>query len=272
MSPLWVEAGAVLVLLVFVRLSAEAQAGEVAAVAVGAWAGEEICIRVYTAYQYAPGWTVFLDRVPLAIVLIWPAVVLSARAVQRVTGVPAGLVVLYDACLIEPIATHAGLWSWSLPGGFGVPPIGPVGWACYAAAACWLLDLRGPAVSAARGAQRAAAFAQVRAAVMAPLIAHAGILAAFWGALRWVQAEIPALAAVAASTCAGVLAALLARRRPRLPWREAIPRAAAACIFAGLLLAAPDRMLLLYAAPFALPWLSLLDWRLSSGAVAPGSS
>ena len=138
------------------------------AVAAGAWIGEELCIRLYGAYQDVPGWTVFVDRVPLAIVLIWPAVV---------------------------IATHAGLWSWNLPGAFGVPLIGPVGWACYAAAACGLLDggeatPGAPAGAApnrgagAPGAEPAAALRRelapaTRTALFAPLLAHAGILAAW---------------------------------------------------------------------------------------------
>ena len=201
------------------------------------------CIRAYGAYQYAPSWSLFVDRVPLAVVLIWPAVVLSARAVGRATGLSPGLLVLFDACLVEPIATHAGLWSWNLPGFFGVPPIGPVGWACYAAAACWLLDRRPWSVAAG-----------------APLLAHAAILAAWWGALRWVQTEIPPAAAAAISALACTAAAVIAARSRRLPWRESIPRAAAAALFAALLAAAPDRRLLLYAAPFALPWLALLDW------------
>lgn len=286
LSPGWVEAGAVVVLLVFVRLSAGVRLREVAAVAAGAWVGEEVCIRVYTAYRYAPGWTVFVDRVPLAVVLIWPAVVLSARAVQRTTGAPAALVVLFDACLIEPIATHAGLWSWNLPGAFGVPPIGPVGWACYAGAACWLLDggngrrrdrgeARGPQhldggelrtgghgeAGSSKAAPPLARPGSLRTVALAPLLAHAAILAAWWGALRWVQAEIPPAAAVAGAAVAGLSAAGVALRAPRLPWREAIPRAAAAALFVALLAAAPDRALLLYAAPFALPWLALLDWR-----------
>jgi hypothetical protein len=253
--PVWVELGALSILLVFALFSEGVRLRDALFVAAGAWMGEEVCIRLYGAYQYAPGWTVFVDRVPLAVVLIWPAVVLSARAVQRSTGVPVFFVVLFDACLVEPIATHAGLWSWNLPGAFGVPLIGPVGWACYAAAACLVLD-RAPRWTS----------------VAAPLLAHAGILVAFWGALRWMRFAISPGAAAGVSALVCTAAALVALRAPRLPWRDAAPRAAAAALFAALLYAAPDRALLLYAAPFALPWLALLDWtpiRIGPGAESP---
>lgn len=249
-----VELGSVLVLALFFSFSERARPWEALAVSLGAFLGEEACIRWYSAYQYSPGWTVFVDRLPLAVLFIWPAVVLSARAVLRALlgRAPAllvGLLVVFDAALVEPVATHAGLWSWNLPGFFSVPPIGPLGWGCYAAAASFLLDkLSGPRALAA--------------ALGAPVLAHAGILALWWGGLRWLQADISALSAALASLliCIAAAAAVLASRK-RLPWREAIPRGAAAGLFAGLLWAAPDRALLLYAAPFALPWLLLLRLR-----------
>jgi hypothetical protein len=237
-KPVWVELGSVVILLMFLMFSERVPLRDVVSVAAGAWLGEEICIRVYDAYAYAPGWTVFVDRVPLAVVLIWPAVVLSARAVQKAVGVPAGLVVLFDAFLVEPIATHAGLWTWNLPGFFGVPPLGPVGWACYGAAACFMLD-KAPRWTA----------------LAAPLLAHAGILAAWWGLLRWVQAEIPPSVAAAVSALVCTSAAVVAIRSRKLPWREAVPRASAAALFVALLAASPDRLLIFYAVPFALPWL-----------------
>lgn len=254
----WVELGSVLVLAVFFRFSARARGedgfGSALGLAFGAWLGEEVCVRGYGAYRYAPGWSVYLDQVPLVVVLIWPAVILSARAVARaLSGSTRPLlvfaVVLFDAALIEPIATHAGLWSWSLPGAFGVPPVGPWGWACYAGAASLCLD------AAARSGRRA--LLSFAAPLAAPLLAHAGILVAWFAFFRWVQVEIPAPAAVAASVCCGVAAALFALRAGRLPLQESIPRVAAATIFAGLLAVHPDGYLLAYAAPFTLPWLIL---------------
>ncbi len=243
-KPFWVELASVAILASFLVFSERVALRDVLSVAIGAWIGEEICIRVYGVYAYAPGWTVFVDRVPLAVVIIWPAVVLSARAVHRSVGVPAGLVVLFDAFLVEPIATHAGLWNWTLPGFFGVPLIGPLGWACYGAAACWLLEK-----------------APRSTAIGAPLLAHAGILAAWWGALRWTQAEIPPSIAAAISALVCTSLAFVALRSHRLPWREALPRACAAGLFAALLAASPDGLLVIYAVPFAAPWIALLDWQ-----------
>ena len=84
-----------------------------------AWVAEDSCIRCYGFYHYAPGWSLFVDQVPLAIVLIWPCVILSAR---ELAGVPliGAAIVLTDAGLIEPIAVQAGLWHWTEPGLFGV--------------------------------------------------------------------------------------------------------------------------------------------------------
>lgn len=248
-----VEAGSAAVLALFAVL-ARPRLRDVLSVAAGAWIGEEICIRVYDAYQYAPSWSVFLDRVPLAVVVIWPAVVLSARSVSRALRVPVFAVVLFDAFFVEPIATHAGLWSWNLPGLFGVPPIGPVGWACYAAAACFLLERKWPFPLERKWAPLVEGS---WVSLGAPLLAHVGILAAWWGALRWLSADIaPAHAAAAAGVLCCVAMAFAWRRR--LSMRDAAPRAAAAGLFGALLFAAPDPALIAYAAPFALPWLLLL--------------
>ena len=43
--------------------------------ALAAWAGEDTCIRAYGFYEYSESWWLFLDKVPLLIVLIWPIVI-----------------------------------------------------------------------------------------------------------------------------------------------------------------------------------------------------
>lgn len=254
-SPLFVELGSVAVLLLFLRLSKLQQPWDALGLALGAVAGEELCIRGYGAYQYAPSWSLFLDRVPLAVALIWPAVVLSARAVVRSVrpgagALAVGLLVAFDAALVEPIATHAGLWSWNLPGFLDVPLIGPLGWGCYGAAATLVQDR-----------VRRRGLRLLALVVLSPLLAHAGILALWWGALRWLQQPIPAaLAAACAMALCAVLAGLIVRARLRLSWRDALSRAAAASVFAALLWARPEPHLVAYAASFALPWLALLDY------------
>ena len=274
----FVEAGSVAVLLLFFALTQRRALWPALGIGLGAVLGEEICIRAYGAYQYSPAWSLFLDRVPLAVALIWPAVVLSARAVVRTLwpaggALAVGALVCFDAALIEPIATHAGLWSWNLPGFFAVPLIGIVGWGCYGAAASLVLDrvaarggpARAPVASNSAVAAPAAALPAVAApAVMllAPLLAHAGILAAWWGALRWWQSPIPPRAAIAGALALSAVASLLLFRSPRrLPWREAIPRACAAALFGALLLLRPDALLAAYSAAFAVFWLLALDYR-----------
>ncbi|MCS6913140.1 MAG: carotenoid biosynthesis protein, partial [Myxococcota bacterium] len=117
--------------------------------ALASWVGEDSLIRAYGFYHYAAGWALFVDQVPLLIVGIWPVVVDSAWRLAghlvrgpRAVALVGGCLVLTDAALIEPIAVAAGLWSWSEPGLFGVPPIGMLGWAVFAAGAIALLEQR----------------------------------------------------------------------------------------------------------------------------------
>lgn len=215
----------------------------------GAWLGEDTCIRWYGFYAYSRDWTVFVDRVPLLVALIWPFVVVSARDLAAHLGVSraAALFVLYDALLIEPIAVQAGLWRWTEGAVFGVPLIGLAGWAFYALFALWLLErLRGPA--------------RLAAPVLAAAATHLALLATWWGALRWLaplRSPAPgALLAVMAWLLAALLVAALVRRRlarpPLLLWA---PRAAGAAYFFALLGAgAPAPALVAYAAAFGAPW------------------
>ncbi len=160
--------------------------------AAAAWLGEDTCIRAYGFYEYSPGWSLRLDRVPVLVACIWPAVILSARDLARdllpgrsraVPLVAAGIV-LADAALIEPIAVHAGLWSWSVPGLFGVPPVGVYGWACFAGVSAAVLDVE----------ERGTGFF-ARPWLVAQLLAgvahlHLMLLAAWWAALRWCSGPV----------------------------------------------------------------------------------
>ena len=109
------------------------------------WLGEDSVIRAYGFYFYDARWDLFVDKVPLMIVIIWPVVVDSAwqlarRLAPSRVALAAAALVLADASLIEPIAVHAGLWRWTEAGLFAVPPIGILGWAlfAFAAIALWL--------------------------------------------------------------------------------------------------------------------------------------
>ncbi|MCU1279462.1 MAG: hypothetical protein JWM53_3008 [bacterium] len=224
--------------------------------AVAGFLGEDSVIRAYGFYFYSPRWHLFLDRVPLLIVLIWPVVIHSAwslarRLSPRAAWVPlvgAGLV-LADASLIEPIAVHAKLWTWTEPGLFAVPLIGIVGWAYFAGAAMVCLERVRPAA----------------AVVVAPLATHVMLVASWWGLFKWLAQPLRAGPfIVAAWVILGTLALIAARARPGRGVPEfrkdlLLRGPGAAFFFVLLILYARDQpSLCLYAAAFAAPYFALL--------------
>jgi hypothetical protein len=263
-----VEVGCLAVLAVFAyawrsRIRDRAFLQELAAVTFAAWLTEDTCIRFYGFYEYHAPWSVFVDRVPLLVALIWPVVILSARdlalAISRRTPSDdarllevraigrTGLIVLADAALIEPIAAHAGLWRWTAEGPFGVPLIGIAGWSIFAWAVALSLTTK-----------------RVAFVISAPvLLTHALLLALWWGALRWIPAPPDAGAAISIAVI-GVFATFLIWRRPSqpVPGDVLVARFAAACFFGALLASgpAPDPWLLLWAGALVPPWLAFV-WR-----------
>ena len=255
-----IELGCALVLAVYVAAHARAPrwALEAALLAVAGWVGEVGCVRLYGLYQYDPSaWRARLDVMPVMVALIWPAVILSARDIARrlvgargsalAVGVVTGALVVFDAALIEPIAVAAKLWSWNEGGVFGVPVAGLLGWGWFAALAAWSLE---------RWPRR-----PWLVAIVAPLGAHAMIVATWWGALRWVlrseRSAWVAGAVVALASAAYTVA--VARRGVALPPRASVPRAIATAFFAALLVfvvpAAARPGLAAWAALFAAPHL-----------------
>lgn len=263
-----IEAGCLAVLAVFVwswrtRLRQSGFRRELAAVALAAWLTEDSCIRLYGFYDYHAPWSVFVDRVPLVVALVWPVVILSARDVALALAggdvvkslARTGAIVLADAALIEPIAVHAGLWRWTAEGPFGVPLVGIAGWSVFA----WAVSLalvKGPAL----------------AVWLAPLLTHAVLLALWWGALRWIPAPPAEGAAVSAVVIAGFLTATIWRAAHRpVGGGVLLARFAAACFFGALLVsgAPPSVSLAVWAGAFLPPWLALV--RRPQTAEAPGS-
>ncbi|MBI5609000.1 MAG: carotenoid biosynthesis protein [Deltaproteobacteria bacterium] len=226
---------------------------------VGAWLGEQTCIQFYDFYRYDPGWHGWLGDVPVLIPVIWIVVVLSARDVATVLR-PANkhwlplafLVIWYDASLIEPIATHAGLWRWNQAGPFAVPWIGMLGWALYGAAAlAWLQWLPNRW--------------RWSAALLAPATTHALLLAVWWGGLRWIGRGTPDASWVAGGSWLVAAAAALALwrtgRLQSVPLALLLPRMPPAAFFFALLATtAGDASLAVYAGAFALPWLAATRW------------
>lgn len=220
-------------------------------IAIASWVSEDSCIRLYNFYEYSPGWHLFIDRVPLLIVVIWPFVVLSARRIgSAFTGMKAvlltSLIVYADATFIEVIATTAGLWSWQRPGPFEVPLIGPFGWGCFAFA-IEALSKKSPS--------------RLLVALAAPTLTHGLLLASWWGLFRYVTLPIPDSLFISflAPISLGVTALLLKGRPPKCPPEELLSRLCAALLFFYLaFLSAPKRpSIVAFVLPFALPWFVL---------------
>ena len=223
--------------------------------AVAGFVGEDSVIRAYGFYYYSPRWHLFLDRVPLLIVCIWPIVIHSAwslarRLSPRAAWVPlvGGAIVLADASMIEPIAVHAGLWTWTAPGIFAVPPIGIIGWAYFAGAAMACLER-----------ERAAL-----AVVVAPLATHVMLVASWWAAFKWLSRPLPAWPfVVAAWVVLGALAVAALRLHAsgdRKMRKDLLLRGPGAAFFFVLLILYGRDLpaLCLYSAAFAPPYLALL--------------
>jgi hypothetical protein len=220
--------------------------------AVAGFLGEDSVIRAYGFYGYSPRWHLFLDRVPLMIVVIWPIVIHSAWSLGRRLSPPAwapltgAAIVLADASLIEPIAVHAGLWTWTEPGLFAVPPIGIIGWAYFAGAAMVCLERNRP----------------VAAVVVAPLATHAMLVASWWLAFKWLSRPLPAWPfVIAAWIVLGAVAVAALRVPGRREFRKdlLLRGPGAAFFFVLLVLYGRDLpALCVYSVAFAPPYLALL--------------
>jgi len=235
--------------------------------ALSAWIGEDTCIRAYGFYAYSPSWWLFLDRVPLLIILIWPVVIQSARDLAsclwpgrerpsaRRVALTVFALVLADASLIEPIAVASGLWHWTEPGLFAVPPIGILGWAFFAAIAVYLFE---------RAAWKHKPWSEAIVLVAGPAGTHALLLAAWWAAFRWINVPIPAWPA---SALAWILSMALAARAIQQGTRQRVPPVllwlrVPAALFFFVLLAIHGRdnpLLVVYALAFAPPYLAILS-------------
>jgi len=226
--------------------------GELALLAVAGFLGEDSVIRAYGFYFYSPRWHLFLDKVPLLIFVIWPIVIHSAWSLARRLGPRAtapllgAAIVLADASLIEPIAVHAGLWTWTEPGLFAVPPIGIIGWAYFAGAAMVCLERNRP----------------VAAVVVAPLATHAMLVASWWLAFKWLSRPLPAWPfVIAAWIVLGAVAVAALRVPGRREFRKdlLLRGPGAAFFFVLLVLYGRDLpALCVYSVAFAPPYLALL--------------
>ena len=242
-----------------------------------AWAGENTCIRAYGFYEYTQSWWLFLDRVPLLIVLIWPIVIQSARDLatclwpgrDRPTALRVSLtvfaLVLADASLIEPIAVQAGLWRWTEPGIFSVPPIGILGWAFFAAIAVFVFE---------RAAWLHRPWHEALVLLAAPTGTHALLVASWWAFFRWVNWPLPSWPAPALAWLTSITLltlALRARTSRRVPRALLWIRLPAALFFFVLLAlrGKENPSLVAYALAFAPPYLALMRPTPPPSSVAP---
>ncbi len=242
----------ILTLFVMARKYAAAEIlGSYAALAVAGWIGEQTCIELYRFYSYAPGWHLRVGHVPILVPLIWPLVILSARHVvdalfpdlMRFRALLVAAVVVVDASLVEVVAVRAGLWSWAEPGHLAVPVIGILGWGYFAAGAELALMRRRPWL----------------AIVLGPVVAHALILATWWGLFRWtLRGDLGVASSVAVAIAGALLFAAIVRARRALPLATAAPRMIAASLFFTLLVttAPRDPYLWLHVAAVAAPYLA----------------
>lgn len=226
-----------------------------ALLALSAWITEESCIRLYGFYGYSEGWHLVLGAVPLAVVIVWPVVILSATALARalapsqVALACAGLV-FADAALIEPVAVRSGLWRWTEPGLFEVPPVGVLGWALFTLlAVAWFERDREPCLRR-----------DTLVVVLAPIACHLLLLASWWGALRWIGGAIPSEAGVVAVWTAAAFFSYRAARRPGVSRGLLLARLPGFMFFVGILAVRgrDDPWLIAYVAGFTAPYLVLL--------------
>jgi len=235
-------------------------AARLAILSVAGWVGEDTVIRAYGFYGYAPTWSFILDRAPLLVACIWPIVIDSASQLARRIApgrlvLAAAALVLADAALIEPISVRAGLWTWTQPGVFAVPPIGVVGWAMFAGAAVAFFD--------AVDRRRAPPWLDVAVILVAPLATHGMLVASWWGGFRWVSTPLPEWAAVAAAWATSAALAWTAVKRgvgARVPLAELLVRLPGAAVF-FVLLAVSARgsiALVAWALAFVPPYVALV--------------
>ncbi len=232
-------------------------------VSLACWIAEESCILLYQFYAYSPSWSMFLDQVPILIILIWPVIIHSAwdlsrqllRRGRKFVPLLASAIVCSDAALIEPVAVNAGLWSWSEPGIFHVPPIGILGWGYFAFCSTFMIQLqRRP---------KGAKLSSLRVLLFPVIGTHLLLLGTWWTALRWVNTSINPMVAVAGAWALSLslVYMILRRRTGRDVERKALLLRLPAALLVFLLLlfnASGSGFLVLYSLAFVPPYLTLM--------------
>jgi uncharacterized membrane protein len=111
---------------------------ELGALVAYGFALEKTAMVAFASHRYAAAWLLAPLGVPIAVAVVWGALILSGLAAAGRRGLPSPLSRAAAAAawgialdlLMEPVAVRAGLWEWTPPGPWlGVPVGNFVGWA-----------------------------------------------------------------------------------------------------------------------------------------------
>jgi len=248
-------------------LGARRAAFELLALAAYGYALEVVAIHLFASHSYGRAWVLAPLGVPLAVAMVWAAIIgsamaLAARSGWRATGgraAVAALIAMSLDLLMEPVAVRVGLWRWTPPGPWLGVPIGNfVGWAVIVA---------GYAAGAERFARDGPAR---REAAIRLLLAVASILALAAVGLSWRMLRVEWLFAGwrGWAAWAAILLAALAAGRRRGPTAEGEGLGARLGRAPGR---RPGAVLLALAAVFAVDAAALGDarlWLVAAGSAA----
>lgn len=231
-------------------------------VSIAAWITEETCIRMYAFYSYSQSWHIFLSRLPLMVIVVWPVLIhcawdLSSQLLgygHRLVPLTVGGIVLTDATFIETVSVRSGFWTWQEPGIFNVPLIGIFGWACFAFLCALLYE---------KGRRRNYRLWFSLLVIVLPTVGtHLFLLVSWWGIFRWITIPIEAeLAAALVWTMSIGLIFIIFRFRigVNVEKKLLLLRLLAALVFFTLLVCNADSVLfILFGVAFAPPYLTLM--------------
>ncbi len=110
---------------------------------------EELDMRIFKTYHYAPEFLLSAWKAPLSIAFLWAVILAGSMAISDRIGLPVAVRPFFDALLavwidlaLDAIAIRLHYWTWIIPlneGWFGVPPANLYAWMwvafCYSAPA-----------------------------------------------------------------------------------------------------------------------------------------
>lgn len=117
--------------------------GELLSLVLYGFALEGVSMSVFGSHRYGTGWRLAPLGVPVAVALVWAAIISSALTLAARRGLRPTLLRALGAALlavtldltIEPVAVRRALWQWTPPGPWLGVPIGNfVGWIVIVAA------------------------------------------------------------------------------------------------------------------------------------------